>query len=213
MGAEKIKCPYIKNGLIFWLDGINKGGTTGKWKDLIGGKMVTLQNCVETSNGVTFAGTTDSYGILTGAISLDCLNETLEIATDPVLFKNLCVLSQPKINDSVGICLLCSTNYSEIYPIANGGQYYGYKTFSNKKKTLSICNGYAVADGADLAASDNTDSWGANTTGNTYIGVRGATTLSRPFSGKIHSIRIYNRKLSVAEMKANQAVDAIRFGL
>lgn len=28
---------YIQDGLVFWLDGIDKGNITGKWIDLIGG--------------------------------------------------------------------------------------------------------------------------------------------------------------------------------
>lgn len=208
-----VVCPYITEGLIFWLDGFERGGISGKWKDLIGGKIFTLNNCTETADGVTFAGTTSSYGILSGPISLDCLNETLEVATDSVLFKNLCVLSQPMINDSVGISLICSTSYTELYPIVNGTQKYGYGAGNTGKTRVSVCDGWSVADGESLQRSTNTDSWGANKTGNTYIGVRGAATLSKPFAGKIHSIRIYNRKLSVAEMQANQAVDASRFNL
>lgn len=28
---------YIDDGLVFWLDGIDKGGVHGKWIDLVGG--------------------------------------------------------------------------------------------------------------------------------------------------------------------------------
>ena len=201
-----VVCPYITDGLIFWLDGINRGGVSGKWIDLIGGKEFTLYNCAENDDNVQFAGNANSYGLCSGAISNDWNNETLEIATSRGTFKNKCLLCPPTINGATGIGYITPQSSANIWICLSGAQDPCIPATTASRYSLSKNGG--VIDGVSKTRQ-NTDSWGANNTGNTYLGKRQNDT--KAFEGKMFSVRIYNRKLSDAEMKANQDVDVLRF--
>lgn len=213
-GGGGIVCPYITDGLIFWLDGIERGGVTGQWKDLIGGKIFTLVGCTESTDGVTFAGTTSSYGVCTGAISSNWQTETIEIATSPTQRSNACLLSPSGANSPVGIGYINNSGLSECSINLDGTRYArfsgiaspGWNRFGGNKDR-------AIINGSTVLGRGSDDSWGKNQSNNTYLGVRYTTSFSRPYSGKIHSVRIYDRLLSADEIKANQAVDAQRFNL
>lgn len=49
--------------------------------------------------------------------------------------------------------------------------------------------------------------------GTLQVGGMNKTDTGRSFTGKVHSIRIYNRALTVEEIAANYAVDKVRFKL
>ena len=54
---------YITNGLVLWLDGINRGGISGKWKNLVGDHIVTMTGLyTELSDGIEFPATSTPYG-------------------------------------------------------------------------------------------------------------------------------------------------------
>lgn len=67
---------YIQDGLVFQLDGMDKGNVEGVWKDLIQGREFTLNNCTLNSNNVEFNGT-DSYCMSSDTISYETY--TLEV--------------------------------------------------------------------------------------------------------------------------------------
>jgi hypothetical protein len=48
---------YVQDGLVFQLDGIEKGGVDGVWKDLVGNKDFILFNCITNPNNIEFNGT------------------------------------------------------------------------------------------------------------------------------------------------------------
>ena len=58
-------------------------------------------------------------------------------------------------------------------------------------------------------------SYSANTSGKTVLGARTFTgdTVSAFYTGTSHAVRIYSRKLTEAEIKANQQNDATYYGL
>lgn len=213
-----IACPYITDGLIFWLDGIERGGVSGQWKDLIGGKIFTLTGCTEETNGVTFAGTTSSYGVYDGYISGDWANETIEIAKNVSRCRNMVILNQPIINGAVGKGLVYASSGNS-WTRVDGQSEKGYITDGYLKK-LSIAGGNNQTSGVTFVidttaktARASSDTWGGNNSGKTYLGIRYTSGLARPFSGTLYSIRLYNRVLTADEMIANQNVDVSRFGL
>ena len=53
---------YIQDGLVFQLDGIDKGNVEGAWVDRKAGRQFTLNNCIVNSDNIEFNGT-DSEAI------------------------------------------------------------------------------------------------------------------------------------------------------
>ena len=60
--------------------------------------------------------------------------------------------------------------------------------------------------------TSSNNSWTIDSAGNNVIGMRPGQA-NYKFVGRIYCIRIYNRALSIEEMKYNQHVDNVRFGL
>lgn len=203
--VSPIVCPYITDGLIFWLDGIERGGIAGQWKDLIGGKIFVLNNVIEGTDCVHFNGVKTSYGLCSGPVSADFNSETIECTVSSFPMR-AALLYPPLINGFVGIGLARGTDDYIHGMDGVGSCMWGLGEF----KTVSV--------NSDVAASNKVQrykigsgSLGANTSGNTYLGMR--SNGARCFSGDIYSLRIYNRKLSLAEMLQNQSVDNERFNL
>lgn len=209
---------YIKNGLVFFLDG--KSAQSGEWVDIVGSKSFTLTDCTVSSNGVVFNGTS-SKGICSGQITSDWGNETIEVVisgySDGTALQRMSILSQPEINSANGIDMLFAYegSYTKI-AIVSDGTNRTFKTFQKNlnARCLSASASNAVVNGTEQAGTGST-TFSANTSGNTYLGAygEGSAEIVRYFGGTIHAVRIYNRKLSVAEMQANQQTDMTYYGL
>ena len=197
---------YIANGLIFYLDGINKGATNGDWVDLINGRVYTPTSGAPSAKSNHFSFTANGTWLecLNDAIDtayyLDC---TLEVCLD-------CNLSMPKI--CFGNKAVSNTMF---FTVDGGGYNYGmcitpnmgfagafstrtYGTVQCDRSTI-LLNGVAQTDNHAKPALD----------GN-YVG------LHRVQPGgwlRIYSIRIYNRKLEAYELDHNRQADNIRFNL
>ena len=215
MQQNQISCPYIRNGLVLWLDGINKGGETGKWIDLIGGKEF-----VQTSYGKIVSG--DNYYQFT--------SETLNGSNYGGFYRNATDISSNYKTDTIEIAFkrnsqgsICSMFYGGdgiSFIIASSNTLsYNSNADRNKRYTLgleyqiplivSINNDRAVRNGTSLTTTSN-DYWSLQSD-MTTIGFREVSTNHRPYYGKIYSIRIYNRLLTEAEMLQNQRADNARF--
>ena len=210
-GAAPIECPYVTDGLIFWLDGINQGGVTGEWKDLIGGKIFTLTNCTQDANSVYFNGSS-SYGRTLGAVSSDWSTETIELAQSGASTTGATRGVLYPVNTSpVGIGMAFSTSNNFIgYRIDGISQSRG--TGLKGTGSISINGSACVVNGVSKSQASSTNYY-VNTSEYTYLGVRFLSAFNGYFKGKMHSLRIYNRRLSVAEMQHNQAIDVERFGI
>ena len=64
---------YIQDGLVFQLDGIERGDSG--WTDLIGGKKFTLYNCTLNDNNVEFKFRTKTLGPDTCKSTYGCFEE------------------------------------------------------------------------------------------------------------------------------------------
>lgn len=211
---------YIQDGLVFNLDGINKGVNEGKWTDLVGGVQWTNYNAISLNNGWSFAN---------GAYMLD--NGTMS--------------SYSFANCTVEMCIDSNTSNSTYFIFVGAGarlsgcfvQSYRSKSwFTIKPTTESITRGALSVSPTISGTGKFTISITGKTNGRGYwngveksidnvaysaastaiIGKRISSTTSDsefPFTGTIHSIRIYNRILSNEEMLNNQIVDNIRFNL
>jgi hypothetical protein len=170
---------------------------------------------------VVFNGST-SYGEYDGAVTSDYANETIEVVFTAADLPNIysrSLLYQPTVDGKLGISM-----------------YFGYKNYSNPRFALIADGGFhdlynlkltedsnriggnvdfIVANETKVSDFDNTD-YPANETGKTYIGARKTTSsgsFNSVFNGTIHAIRIYNRKLTEAEVKPNQQRDAVYYGV
>lgn len=72
---------YITDGLVFYLDGINKGTNEGKWTDLAGGVQWTNYGATSLENGWSFAN--EAYMLDDGTMgSYSFANCTVEMCID-----------------------------------------------------------------------------------------------------------------------------------
>lgn len=206
---------YVQNGLIFHLDGIDKGQGSD-WTDLVGGIQFTANGsgCYSTSNSWHFPGDNNNYLVSAnnawgnfGGSS----NYTVEV----------CYYNQSQSNVKSFI-FRCGrgTNYPVYYCEGNRitwSQYeYIYENAgitTNSKYTVSINDDQGFVNKVLINKSQNTDYWDAV---DDYIRIGGAVqggAARNPMNGDIYSIRIYNRKLSQAEQLQNQIIDDQRFNL
>lgn len=193
---------YITDGLIFHLDGIDRGTSdSNKWVDLVGNKEFTLYNCTIGDNYVQFNGT-NSYGIYNEAWANP--DVTIEI----VAIAQSSSLGFAYAEREAMFGALTSTYFYFRY--SEGG-------YKGGVAASGICNSAnssaAVINGVDRSSSLVASNYGGNSTsGYVCIGKRDAFTPNY-FKGKIFAIREYNRKLSASEMIENQRVDNVRFNL
>ncbi len=226
MGAGGIVLPpvptgYITDGLVFFLDG-KQLATASKWVDIVGGKVFNLTNCSVGTNGIVFDGT--AYGICNGKISSDAANETIEIVAtniDTTSITSMTMFSPPVVSGSVGIGLRFgggANDYVRFATILDGSSQPRQRVApanitSNMK--MSVESGTIVINGTSCGVSEQDGTYAANNSGNTYLGGRttdGASVVNYA-TCIIHAVRIYNRKLTVAEMQANHIIDTSYYGV
>ena len=206
---------YVTDGLAFFLDGLQLVSAS-QWTDIVGGRTFELIDCVKADPGILFNGST-SKGLYNGAITGDWENETIEAAIAGTSGGEArCVLGQPYQNGSVGISLLLSAadrgKRSAVLGI--DGAAHVCKWFASDSKTVSARAGLCVANKTVVSNTQNVTAT-RNETNTTTLGMRVVEdnfTLAL-FSGTIYAIRVYDRKLTEAEMIQNQQADIDRYGI
>lgn len=211
---------YIQNGLVFHLDGIIKGTNEGKWTDLVGGVQWTNHGATSLENGWSFAD---------GAYMLD--NSTMGNYNYASCTVEMCIDSNTSnstyfifVGAGAGIvgCFVQSYQNKSWFTIkpTSDGNYQGALSVKplisgTGKFTISITGqrgGYGYWNGVKKSA--DTVAYSAASTAIIGKNVPRTTSGSEfPFTGTIHSIRIYNRILTNEEMLRNQIVDNDRFNL
>ena len=206
---------YVQNGLIFHLDGIDKGQGSD-WTDLIGGIQFTVNGsgCYSTSNSWYFPGNNSNY-----LISAD--NAWGNFGGSSNYTVEVCYYNQSQ-NNGKSFVFRCGkdTNYPLYYCEGNRITWlqYGYTyedagVTTNSKYTVSINNDQGFVNKTLINKSSSTDYWD---TIDDYMRIGGAASggaANSPMNGDIYSIRIYNRKLTREEQLQNMSVDNIRFNL
>lgn len=196
---------YIKAGKIFHLDGINKGNTENAWTDLVGGIVYTNYNVTPLGNGWSFPGTNGVYLGKSGTQFAGSANRTIEVCFYNKVESTLFLfVDGTNITDS--ICLIIDKSYKALF--LQNKQTYDFFPTKDNPHCVSLNQDVGLYDGSEVQKSTSTY-WGSDS--NSYIGRRCRT--GNPYNGYIYSIRIYDRKLSAAEMLHNQQVDNERFNL
>lgn len=202
-GTGEFLTGYIADGLVLQMDGINKGAVTGSWVDQVSGVQFDGVNSptfgtdyVQCSSSSYLQNT--SYNPPTGD------EKTIEVALSDFSMSTMVVFMGNAANASTfglyGTKGAMWSNYHDKPVVLT----------PNGLKTCSITEGLCYVDGAvgTFDTTDNRHYSGGNSTN--FIGKRSSGS---NFTGKIHAIRIYNRKLSANEMLINQRVDNTRFNL
>ena len=192
---------YVQDGLVFQLDGIDKGNVEGAWVDRKAGRQFTLNNCIVNSDNIEFNGT-DSEAIYNQLLDFGTTT-TLEV----VFIKEETPATIISSGDKVQLIALHTTSGYK-YRYFSGNQVTG-QPFPDPTAihTLSIpTSGRPILD---QIAQPKTYKYMDSDTGTiTYVG-GGLSYLK----GKIYSIRIYNRNLTQDEMLKNQMIDIERFNI
>ena len=192
---------YVQKGLVFQLDGIDKGNVEGAWVDRKAGRQFTLNNCIVNSDNIQFNGT-DSEAVYNQLLDFGTTT-TLEVVYTREKAFGTIISSGTKVEL---IALQETTGYK--YRFFSGNQVTG-QTFPDPTAihTLSIpTSGRPILD--QIAQPKTYKDFISKSSTNTYVG--GDTSYLK---GKIYSIRIYNRNLTQAEMLKNQMIDIERFNI
>lgn len=204
MPKHDSKYQYIQDGLIFQLDGINKGNDSTKWIDLIGGNYFTLNDhsilhddCIEMDGAGYINSNFSNLGVL-------ATNGTIEVCFNN--YKNSGVLFIQTKSTELGL-LIWNSGFA-YKPLGNNKNEYKINPLgifsASMSESLAVVNGNIITNRAN-------NKWDQNSSRST-IGGRDRGT-AYYYKGKIYAIRIYNRKLTEDEMLHNQQVDNIRFNL
>lgn len=195
---------YVQDGLVLHLDGIKKGNVADAWVDLIGGKVFSK------AGNPVFA---DNHVLFDGASRLGCNNFTAPAtnsSTIEVVFDS---------QDTQGIIFVPTSGAKRIAAgfFSSGFIWTIYSSSKRypaiSKGSVSINNDRCLYNGV-VQTNNGTSYLGSTESSYNYIGCRyNSSNYHTYFTGKIYSIRIYNRKLTEAEQLQNLNVDRGRFGI
>lgn len=232
---------YVQDGLVFHLDGINKGNVQGSWVDLIDGVDFPNHGATSVEKGWHLDGTDDYLGYIDAienaitqqyvAGSKDLAFNNRECTIEVCFYKDVINVSAGAANSGVSICDFGTVGAAGVTTMGFLGVYSSGKKYINKMYSgdannvyednyLYATNAHSISmnktrafDNANSISSLGVTHWSTNT-GGRFIG----TTMPSDgpkffFGGTIYAIRIYNRILTEAEMRQNQRVDNARFEL
>lgn len=196
---------YIQNGLVFQLDGINKGSNQGKWTDLVGGIEFTIpesEYLTKETNGFTWTGGVNmppSSQIPQGG------DYTVEIAMIRIGTGDKWGVFSSTVGNGEGT--ICIGRWRTYFQVLNRKRNMPNGNVpSDVFVTVSMSSEKACVNGIEKNLNSGTDYMTTVATG------VGKVYSSGCMLGTIYAIRIYNRQLTVAEMQENQTVDLARFG-
>ena len=222
---SSINCPYIKDGLVFWLDG-EFGVGNGQWIDQIGRIPFDIYGDVhQSSNRMVFAG---GYCNYQGHLPFDLSQGTFHICCK---FPNAGSSQQNWVCRFSKIDLSQGTTPQPIPLLERTGRKLSFT--SVEKPTVELPAAWTApeftftkvgisttGDSGDLVVLNksqnitfsSTQMWTLGDSHQTDFGRRNYTQ-GATFQGEIMSVLFYNRKLSLSEVLYNQQIDNLRFGL
>lgn len=219
--VQETPTEYVTDGLVLWLDGINKGNDNTKWTDLVSGivfnGVAVASDCFGPdyvqigSNANTVYQNADFVGPSVDNGTIEVVYESDDINTGQII-----LLSPRNENfafafyggDIVWVSAVEGSTISR--PRVSNAPVFGSVSISANSKFIN---------GVSANTGNNDIVWY-----NAYQAYEGLmTSIGRrltnqgfrynQFKGKIYCIRIYNRQLTQAEVLANYAVDQSRFSL
>lgn len=210
IGYRDTSPQYVKDGLVFWLDGIDKGEGADTWVDKVGGHVFTNHGAVFNPDHVYLDGNAYLVGSTTQ------LFPTTESGTIEVVFKRESEFGVIIVPPTGGTSATTVSQLSFGF-ISGYGLMWSNKTnrpkYSDNLAWGSVSISLARALGGGEALTQNGSSYLSLTSNSpAYIGKRNYSS-TNPFTGKIYCIRMYDRQLTEEEVLHNLAVDNQRFYL
>lgn len=209
-GGVKDPRNYIRDGLVFWLDGIERGGEDGKWIDLVSAVEFTpaSESNVEWGNDY-----------VSGQLNADiAVNYPYDSSTIEAVIRNRLTVTDTNLwfncgttgGISVGIA---RPSDPRVLLVQGPGGFLSYQgnvagLFKKGGSTVSGNKKMLIVNGEANISPGKLDYWILR--GNTAI-VGASPSVNSQY--EICSIRIYDRLLTEEEMRHNQEVDVKRFGL
>ena len=221
VGGDNPADSYIQNGLVFQLDGIEKGNDATKWIDRKNGIEWLNHNSTRLSNGWYFDGAT-SYLTSSGMGTYDISTCTLEFVFDAEVSNAMWFAF---VDAGANLVFNYTYNYSGrnwliIKGKSSGGSIGGASPLDESIIGAHIASMVAVPARAKVNVINGVQHINNNVNysaaASAIIGARISASTNLPanfFKGTIYAIRIYNRLLTVEEMLANQVIDNERFAL
>lgn len=206
---------YIQNGLVFQLDGFNIDNSA--WVDRIGGITFPL-----TSNSVKHNGYLQFMSAGSGLSSTTTYQDvvwpmesnTVEIVISDYQTGNSFIFGLPStaLDRTQAIGMYNDGLFLGKFFSGASVNYPGLSSVPQSLHLISAREDKVMIDGGSMLNTVSMfDNW--YNSGYTRFWIGGREASSPGFVGKIHAIRVYNRKLSEVEMRYNQTVDSIRFGI
>lgn len=211
---------YVQDGLVFQLDGIDKGNVEGAWVDRKAGRQFTLNNCIVNSDNIEFNGI-DSEAIDNDNYTLPTVPENYTIEVVLYYGGGSGILTQ---NSSSGYgSPMIVALYSAAYYLTIGRKLYAVEALPENKymclqaqakgqnNTIQVnCNGDVLASrkGNNSIIDNNFFADGRPSIGCVWTS---SSDRAGNLLGKVYSIRLYNRLLTEEERYNNMVVDYMRF--
>lgn len=200
---------YVKDGLIFHLDGIDKGTNEGYWTDLIGGIKFPIQTDITFNSDNVYFGTKAAK--LTGdkGIGYNSFTESTIECVFVVYWTGQSDYTGIFIPEKKGLCLF-QTTWGQFGTACTGSGNEEYAAFvqpsdlrvTGKNVHVSVSKTVGYTNGTLLT-----------TTGSRRYAPGTYPQIGVNYIGKIYSIRMYNRVLTEDERMQNYRVDLKRFNL
>ncbi len=199
---------YIQDGLIFQLDGINKGTNEGAWTDLIGGHIYTNYGATALENGWRL------YNKTLRSVDYNFLpansNQTVEIVFKPTVNRGSQAIWMQNGNGimTTNTVLIFWNNTAVTFLQHN--KTYTIPLTVNAYHCVSVNLTLGLVNGVKKNPNTNSDYWNQTSQ---YSSIGSRNNGAAYFKGDIFAIRVYDRRLTEDEMLHNQQVDNIRFNL
>jgi len=199
---------YIAAGKVFHVDGINKGNDSTKWTDIVGGYTFPYNtHTTLADNGVVFDGKKGSY--IVSETNLNANTWKPDVCTIECVFDITSGRCHFSSGENTNIIFSIGNDVFVFYPSSSSNKAWT-TTCITGKNTVSLSDDYGYQNGTSLVATTS-DSWNQ---GSKKMSLGGRSYGSaNSIIGTLHCVRIYNRKLTVAEILNNQQVDNTRFNL
>lgn len=222
---------YVQNGLIAMWDGIENAGlgvhddNATVWKDLIGSRDLTCINVSWTDTMAEFSGNGYANKTESASTALSAENRTLEVvfrSTGNINNSDVVNIGTKDDASYHNFRMACGGYRSKIIA-ANGRGYSSPPMFVRNDSQISVGVTFSVmasdSNGSRLvgaywngvpAQTNGSEYWASGSLDET---IGAGSTTRRFFTGFVGCVRCYERILTAAEVAANYAIDAARFGL
>ena len=204
---------YIRDGLVLWLDGIEKGNNSDAWTDKINNHIFTNNGCVFKDNCVEF---TNGKLTNTSFVAPSSNSGTIELVfycDDSIAAQ---VIFMPKSGQSgIGFGMF-SDDRVYINAVTSTPKRYPWNVVKPTViSSVSLSNSRGYVNGVSKSKYSTPDSY------NTYLAYADSYNNignrepghAAQFVGSLYSLRIYNRILTQNEILHNYTIDKARFNL